>query len=171
MTNGLRSMLVILLLIVLAMHMASAAGRLDTARIGLQINLSEQDTLGSSFQVSNPDDETVNVSIQALGFYDINKDKKTDVLSLEFDNSSFLLLPDETRTIPFIVTAKECGQFEQNVKFVFASKESNTLTGLNSVLQVNVLCKEKTSHIWSVIIIIAVIVLIVLAFVLFKKKR
>ncbi|MFH1211665.1 MAG: hypothetical protein V1659_01930 [Candidatus Woesearchaeota archaeon] len=159
-------------ILLLFIPLVFSMGRLDTARIGLKVNLSESSKAESYFQVSNPSNESINVSIEEQGFTDLKKNKETENIILEFDRDkykSFVLEPGELIKIPFEVGILKCGLYEGNIKFSFKTKESKTIAGLNSVVQINAACQKESPALYLVIAGTVFIILIV-GFILLKRR-
>lgn len=156
--------LIIILAFLLLIPLVYSYGSLDTARIGLKLNLSETDRVSSFISVSNPDNFSINYSLTPSEGFD----------NIYFDNNPDLNLitgqiePNSTKRHNFTIVIDKKGNYEW---FVTATFENGPYrNSLKSIIQVKAEKNNKDLYIY-IIIALSIFLLILTILIIIKRKN
>jgi len=145
----------IFLFFILFISQVSALGVLETPRIGLNLNLTERDSIETIIKVFNPTNETINVTLIPQEFINLKTDKVVEI-SVFLLPKNYLLKPNQTQESKIILTPKNSGEYEGIISVVFKKSNSEQKTTLNSVIQINVF-NDKEGLSQQIIILIVIL--------------
>ena len=158
-----KKLVLLMLLSILGIPLVYSYGSLDTARIGLKLNLSETDRVSSFISVSNPDNFSINYSLTpSVEFDNIYFDNNPDLKSIVGQIGS-----NSTKKHNFTIVIDKKGNYEW---FVTATFENGPYrNSLKSIIQVKA---EKSSKDLFIYIIMALsfLILILVVLIIIKKK-
>ena len=164
----------IIFLFLLVTPIVSSYGTLLTPRIGLQLNLTNQDTINTTIRMFNPTNETLNVTLITQEFKDIETNRTGDV-NIVLSQDFYLLEPNQTQESKVILTISQQGKYEGKIAVVFEKPNSKQKATLNSVIQINAFEEEKPTTRYKIILISAVILLLIILILIimnqFKKGK
>ncbi len=145
----------IFLFFILFISQVSALGVLETPRIGLNLNLTERDSIETIIKVFNPTNETINVTLIPQEFINLKTDKVVEI-SVFLLPKNYLLKPNQTQESKIILTPKNSGEYGGIISVVFKKSNSEQKTTLNSVIQINVF-NDKEGLSQQIIILIVIL--------------
>ena len=122
------------------MQSITAFGTLNTAKIGMQVNLSETNTAVFTIKTTNPTDEILFVTLIPSNFIEINTDK---IIDFNIQIQEYELQPSQSKETIIEIQDVKQGQYEGTIKVMFEKQGIKQKTSLNSVIQINAFGGEE----------------------------
>lgn len=147
------------------MPLLSAFGYLETPRIGLEINLTENYIINNNISIYNPLNESLKVFLTSDNLINIETNESLKI-DLQIDN--FILNAYERKAIPFYIEINNSGKYEGKIKVSFSKITSNNTITLNSIIQVLAYNKKnKFKNNYNLILIMTILIILALLAILF----
>lgn len=154
-----------LFILFLSMQSTLAFGTLDTAKVGIQVNLSESNNATFIIKTSNPTGGELIVTLIPLNFTNI---KNNNSFSFSLNSMEYKLKSGESEETLISIPNIKAGKYEGKIKVVFEKEGIKQKTSLNSVIHINAFGKKEENLMWA--FIPAVIILLVIGIVILISK-